>query len=331
MSSTILTCIVFSFITLYCTTVTGRHIHKSAENNRPIIGILTQELSYSQKAKYGSHYDSYIAASYVKFVEGAGARAIPIWIGMPEVYYEEIMSEINGVLLPGGGAAFNRANGYGAAGNHIYKIATRMNKNDEYFPILGICLGFEFLTYVAAKGNDPRIPCSSSSQPLQLEFEPGFNNSRLFGNAPKDILEILENEKVTANFHRQCVTKQGLKTASINNVFRVLSVNSDTNGISFISSLEHVTFPFYGLQFHPEKNLYEWVTGKRIPHGDHPTQSSRYFAEFFVNEARKSAHRFANKEREQSLLIYNYEPTYTGRNSSFEQIYLFALTYGLTY
>lgn len=48
-------------------------------NNEPIIGILAQEMSYYLESKFPNEYDSYIAASYVKFVEGGGARAVPIW------------------------------------------------------------------------------------------------------------------------------------------------------------------------------------------------------------------------------------------------------------
>lgn len=42
-------------------------------------GILSQEISYKLNEKYPGKYDSYIAASYVKFIEGAGARVVPIW------------------------------------------------------------------------------------------------------------------------------------------------------------------------------------------------------------------------------------------------------------
>lgn len=42
-------------------------------------GILTQEIDYNLNKKYPNQYHSYIAASYVKFVEGAGARPVPIW------------------------------------------------------------------------------------------------------------------------------------------------------------------------------------------------------------------------------------------------------------
>jgi gamma-glutamyl hydrolase len=48
-------------------------------NNDPMIGVLSQEISYYLDGKYPGQYNSYIAASYVKFVEGGGARVVPIW------------------------------------------------------------------------------------------------------------------------------------------------------------------------------------------------------------------------------------------------------------
>ena len=44
---------------------------------------------------------------------------------------------------------------------------------------------------------------------------------------------------------------------------------------------------------------------------------------FLLSTARKSSHTFANKEEEDSSLIYNYSPTYTGEVSNFEQVYIF--------
>lgn len=50
------------------------------ENPTPIVGILSQEVSQFVLRKYpNSTFSSYIAASYVKFVEGAGGRVVPIW------------------------------------------------------------------------------------------------------------------------------------------------------------------------------------------------------------------------------------------------------------
>jgi gamma-glutamyl hydrolase len=52
---------------------------KEALNDYPIIGVLSQEQSYYLDGKFPGKYSSYIAASYVKFVEGGGARVVPIW------------------------------------------------------------------------------------------------------------------------------------------------------------------------------------------------------------------------------------------------------------
>lgn len=50
-------------------------------NDEPIIGVLSQEMSYYLDGKYPGQFTggSYIAASYVKFVESGGARVVPIW------------------------------------------------------------------------------------------------------------------------------------------------------------------------------------------------------------------------------------------------------------
>ncbi|XP_008214312.2 chitobiosyldiphosphodolichol beta-mannosyltransferase isoform X2 [Nasonia vitripennis] len=293
-------------------------------NERPIIGILSQEISYKLNEVYPGMYDSYIAASYVKYIESAGARVVPIWIGQPVSYYKDILGKINGVLFPGGSTYFNQSNGYADAGAVIYKIAKKFNKQGDFFPIWGTCLGFELLTYVAANKFEHRSDCSSHNQALPLEFTSDFRDSRLFGKAPSDVIQILRSENVTGNYHRYCVTQEGLAKANLTNKFRVMSVNHDWNGQEFISTLEHVSMPFYGVQFHPEKNAYEWVKGKNIPHSFNAVRTNQYFADFFVNEARKNHHAFPSAGEENAALIYNYPATFTGmKGSSYLQCYMF--------
>lgn len=50
------------------------------ENENPIIGVLAEEIEFNYlNTQYSGKYKSFIAASYVKFVEGGGARVVPIW------------------------------------------------------------------------------------------------------------------------------------------------------------------------------------------------------------------------------------------------------------
>ena len=59
-----LVCFVTCFIDIHCANLNT--------NNRPIIGVLSQE-EWKNNQSTGN---SYIAASYVKFLESAGARVV---------------------------------------------------------------------------------------------------------------------------------------------------------------------------------------------------------------------------------------------------------------
>lgn len=295
------------------------------ENTEPIIGVLSQEISKLIASKFPErNYKSYIAASYVKFVESSGGRVVPIWIGQPREYYEDIMTKINGVLLPGGATYFNQSNGYHDAGRYIYEIAIEMNDKGIHFPLWGTCLGFELLVYLSAQPNEPRTHCSSRAQALPLEFEKDYDKSRLFANASADVIHILKTYPVTANFHLYCLTQETFAAMKLNEIWRVMSLNHDWNGTEFISTIEHLRYPFYGTQFHPEKNLFEFVKKRNITHTSLAIRASQYFGNFMVNEARRNHQYFANRTEEANKLIYNYNPINTGiLGSSFQQQYLF--------
>lgn len=294
--------------------------------NVPIIGILTQETYSVQHLFPDDDYHSFIAASYVKLMESAGARVIPIWIGQDEEYYRKIVEYTNGVLFPGGATYFNQTCGYSEAGQIIYNVALEKNRNGDYYPIWGICLGMELLIEVAyGLGNrEVREKCLSKKISLPLEFREDFSSSKMFTAASKEVINILASEDVTYNYHQFCVTERGLKEFSLEKDWAILSTNKDVNGLEFISSYESRNFPFYGIQFHPEKNMFEFKASLKIPHSENAVIASQYFANAFVQETRKNNHSFNNWESEQKSLIYNYPAQFTGiKNSSYEQLYMF--------
>ena len=61
-------------------------------------------------------------------------------------------------------------------------------------------------------------------------------------------------------------------------------MNDDVNGLRFISTIESKTRPYYGVQFHPEKNLFEFKANKAQPHTFEAIQVAQYFANFFINQ-----------------------------------------------
>lgn len=63
----------------------------------PIIGIFTLE---NEDTSFGS--STYIAASYVKFIEMSGAQVVPIMSYSPTADILKLVSQLNGVLFTGG-------------------------------------------------------------------------------------------------------------------------------------------------------------------------------------------------------------------------------------
>ena len=71
------------------------------------------------------------------------------------------------------------------------------------------------------------------------------------------------------------------------------------------------------------------MRNKNISHTSHAIIASQFFAEFFINEARKSDHHFKDSKTEDDFVIYNFPAKFTGKaGSSFEQSYLFPINVG---
>ncbi|KAL0271748.1 UNVERIFIED_CONTAM: hypothetical protein PYX00_008746 [Menopon gallinae] len=291
-------------------------------NNRPIVGVLTQEVTGKLVEYYGNHY-AYIASSYVKYLESAGSRVIPIWIGQRKEYYRSILSFVNGVLFPGGATFFNVTGGYAEAGKFIMEVANEFNNQGDYFPIWGTCLGFELMGYIENNMEEIRVDCQSNNQALPLKFKPDFLNSKLFGEAPCDVILTLKSLNATINFHQYCLTEKGMKDAGLLETWKILSINTDENGLEFISTMEHITKPYYAVQFHPEKPAFEWKATHVTPHDAPSIRANQYFADFFVQQARLNCHKFPSETEERKYLIYNFKTTYGIPQSSFTQLYFF--------
>lgn len=289
--------------------------------DRPVIGILAQR--YYGPGNFGQNA-TYIAASYVKFVELAGARAVPVFTNEPEDYYVNLFNAVNGILFPGGEADLV-SSGYSRAGSILYKLALQANHNNTHFPLWGTCLGFELLTTLTA-GMKVLQACSSHDQATSLNMTADFRRSRLYDSIPRTLEKALRTTPITYNAHSWCLTPTNFTAFRLNGFYKVLSTSVDKNGTTFISSMEALSYPFYGVQFHPEKNSFEWKLDKHhmnIPHSVDATRLTQYMADFFVGEARKNDHKFSTPEEESKALIYNYDVSYSQGYSAFTQIYVF--------
>uniref|UniRef100_A0A1B6GN14 folate gamma-glutamyl hydrolase n=1 Tax=Cuerna arida TaxID=1464854 RepID=A0A1B6GN14_9HEMI len=294
--------------------------------NRPIIGVLAQEIPKTEMLRYPDK-TSYIPASYVKALESSGARVVPILIRGSLEYYDRILRSVNGVVFPGGSVRFEDPSGYAAAGRIILNIVEQLQDSGVNFPILGVCQGYELLMYLTSNSKaeeDILVRCNCSNEALPLMFKIGYHHSRLYRFASKEILDILMTQPVTSNHHGYCVTEDMLKVHKLEKIWRVLSTNKDMNGLEFISSSEQFQRPIVGVQFHPEKNMFEWNPKQANPHSRKAILSARHFYDWLVMESRANNQSFSCEQEEENNLMYNYCPVYTGRKGGYDaQVYLF--------
>jgi len=305
-------------VSLFCLVASA--IKSNGVNNRPIVGILTQPVD-PQFDQYGN---SYIAASYVKYIESAGARVVPVLHNSTFDELEEMFNSINGLFFPGGGASLNDTQLFYSA-QYLYKLALEANDNGDYFPLFGHCMGFELLSILTS--NDVNILDSVSAENISmyLNFTANVFDSYWLGEAPTNVMHILATENVCINNHVEGIyTSTYMDNELLNQFYTVLSTNLDIYGQEFVSTWEGINYPVFAMQWHAEKNQFEWNPQEDIDHSQDAIVAMQYFANFLADQARLSSHKFPSYEDEYNALIYNYKPIYSEKEDpSFEQIYIF--------
>lgn len=287
----------------------------AASPRGPIIGVFAHPAS-----KHGE----YIAASYVKWVEMGGGRVVPISYTASKEYIRELVPQLNGLLFPGGAAQVNdRA-------ELLFNLALELNNNGTYFPVWAACLGFEWLVQLTTGDlNSLNNGLDSNNISLPLNFTDAAPSSRMFGGASKELYQWLAEKPITMNNHQQGISVERFATyQKLVDFYTVLSTNYDRKGLHFVSSYEAKKYPVYAVQFHPEKNSFEYgeypdgTPYEVVNHSYEAIVMGQYFTNFFINEARKNDLKFADAAFEQKALIYNYH-TSTFTAPGFVESYLF--------
>ena len=297
-----------------------------APPQRPVVGIL------SQPSKKHDHSYHYIATSYVDWIEGGSddneeekqAITIPIPYDAPPELLDELLTQINGLLLPGGW------NGYMPPSvPYILDRIKESNENGIYFPVWGTCLGYEFLIkYVGGvDAIQTGFDLYNTSIPLEsVKVQELYHNPAIY--------ETVTNLPVTLNNHQLGIEPEHfLSNPKLTAVWNITSINYDVNDRPFVSSIEPIhpmKFPFYGVQYHPEKNAYEYTTypNTTIPYEniDHTVEGiefSYYLSNFFIEKVRYGMQQQKRLQKRHQVNRFPPIRSYTSSiGIKFEDIYI---------
>lgn len=216
---------------------------------------------------------------------------------------------------------------YYNASQFLFNLALQANDAQDYFPIWGTCLGFEFLSIVVANDINVLTGFDAENISLPLQLTPYAARSRLFSQLEnrQPWLAYLSHNNVTENYHHWGVGVDTFQAnAALSTFYALISTSEDRNGLPFVSSVEALKYPIYAVQYHPERSLFEWDSTEQIDHSASTIAIMQYFGRFFVNEARQNSHAYPSADAEHDALIYNYSPIYTAKLFGFdEQMYVF--------
>ncbi|KAM3127512.1 hypothetical protein pb186bvf_020392 [Paramecium bursaria] len=280
-------------------------------NKKPLIGVLTvpSELDNYDDAKYST-----LDASYVKYVESGGAIVIPIqW----DASYDElnyILRNINGVLLTGGdtliylnetqpGFNFNK---FTDTVTFILNKAIQFNKEGNVFPIFGICQGFQVLNYVVSLYEPVLEPVEDNLQKQRL-LRIVKPDSYLLKPLGTSLQFYLENVLGPFQYNHWAVFEESYqKYTLLDSFFDITSYSYDEVEKEYIASIEAKEYPFYAVQFHPEKHQFEF--NSPVKHYKELVQFGQTIINQFINKARLNVHTLPDQEiNKRSIYNFKYE------------------------
>ena len=303
---------------------------------RPIIGILTLPSIEGLPANH-----SFLPASYVKWIESAGARVAPLRFDAPRTELAALAASLNGVVFTGGSNdIFDPVTGaptpYFESALFLYNIAMGAPAKagaggdpGNSLRLWGTCLGFELVSAFAcgATTNDTFLGhFDAENLTLPLDFTAAALTSRLFGGAPASVMADLRTLPITMNEHTRGVTPASVANAARCSGLTVLATSTDRHGAQFVSALEFAgSASVFATQFHPERPAFEWFTDRAVPHSAAAVGAMAYLANAFVAQARARAPKpFASPQAEQDALIYSWQVQDTRVASDYyEQTYIF--------
>ena len=259
---------------------------------KKIIGIVSVPLTPNKKY-YKVCGDSYIASSHLIWLKSQNIELLVIPYNTKKL--DSYFKKVHGLYFPSGGAFAGTQQEYYNCCKKLFHMAIKENDKGNYFPIWGCCMGFQQMIIIV-DGND-------NIDTLLTNFD-SYNNllckikltneskySNIINGIDKDTIKTITTKKSTLNNHKLGISPRKFKNnKKLDNFFYIVGTSKDRKNKEFVSIIEGRHYPFYAVQWHPERN-----------------NEMDAFIKFFANELKKNNKRKLtqkNKKNKKKKSLY---------------------------
>lgn len=221
---------------------------------KPTVGILSVPLSPDSKF-FKVCGSSYIASGHIDWLKSykLNIRVIPYYHNNLKTF----INKVDGIYLPSGGAFSSTQKEYYYAAKELIKLAIKENKK-RCFPIWGACMGMQQMMIVA-EGSDNYNNLLEDFNSYENYKTPAFFTDNSHKTDIYNTLSIEDKDKMqksngTLQNHMMGLTPDkfiGLK--KLNNFYNIVDVAFDRDNKEFVNTIEAKKYPFFGVQWHPER------------------------------------------------------------------------------
>jgi len=179
--------------------------------------------------------------TYVQWLQSVNITPVCIPYDLPKKKLLCCLDQVQGVLWTGGAIEKNNKTQRDKYINTLltsFEVAKQYNDKGRHYPIWGTCQGFEFLLLFQKGGHSIRsLPKHHTEGRFPITFK-GKSALRTWFS------DMEEEMKTNCSTHHHDYGFDIKEIPSIN----IVSTLND-----FINIIEYKEYPFYGVQFHPER------------------------------------------------------------------------------